>query len=80
MISYAKRDYIIERIEELRKVYGDYEMQTESIAFIFNDYDDVFICRQVVLSRIMEVEHAEAIIERIVSLIDNNWLEKIRKP
>jgi hypothetical protein len=54
-------------------------MQTESIAFIFNDYD-VFICRQVVLSRIMEVEHAEAIIERIVSLIDNNWLEKIRKP
>lgn len=54
-------------------------MQTESIAFIFNDYDDVFICRQVVLSRIMEVEHAEAIIERIVSLIDNNWLEKNQK-
>lgn len=41
-ISKAKCDYIIERIEELRKVYGDYEMQTESIAFIFNDYDDVF--------------------------------------
>lgn len=33
-ISKAKCDYIIERIEELRKVYGDYEMQTESIAFI----------------------------------------------